>query len=120
MFGINNISWEKFAAFMALLLLVWYAGLLVQALFVRKAGSARQLFEELPEMGAGEPPRKPVAVRVNDFPAEMIPWELAEVVPLAAGLYEENGVDEGFLLDKVSHPDRPTTEKLEQHVHFQL
>ncbi len=118
MFGINQISWEKFCGFILTVLILWYLSVILLAFF-RKRNSRKILFEEDIFSPVTSGALKPISVSSQDFPSELIPIRLSEDIALPASFYEESGMDEGYSIETFSKPNDPELPKILEQVQFQ-
>ena len=119
MFGINQISWGQFTRFILLALFLWYLSVVLLAFLKQKSSSRQTLFEEdqsTPFLSEG---LKPITVSARDYPSELVPFRLAEAIPLPVAFYEETGLEEGYPLESFLNENDPLLTELLEQIQFQ-
>jgi len=118
MFGIDQITWGQFSQFVLIALFLWYLSIVLIAL-VNKKNNQKTLFEDdqfTPVLSEG---LQPIAVSAQDYPSELIPIRLAEVILLPVSLYEETGIDDGYPIECFTNPNHPQMPKILENIQFQ-
>jgi len=119
MFGISQISWGQFTLFILSALFLWYLSVFLLAFIRYKSNNRKTLFENdqsepfLPEG------LKPITVSACDYPSELVPFRLAEAIPLPVSFYEETGLEEGYSLDSFLNENDPCLPELLKQIQFQ-
>ncbi len=108
MFGLDTISWIKFAIALFLLCSVYYAAVFIRAWLNRSGRTSGNLFENADETEIHPERMLPILVSSADYPGELIPFNHIEPVDLKVDFYGDNGIDEGynveqFFEDHLSH-----------------
>lgn len=119
MFGIDQISWGRFSGFIVSLLLLWYLSVMLWAWLGMKSRNQNLHFEDDFSVPALAESGGPVLVSSKDYPSELIPLRLSEDLALPVSLYEETGLDEGYLIDCFSDPGDAQLSKILEQVQFQ-
>jgi len=119
MFGIDQISWGRFSGFILCILILWYLSVILWAWIRMKNRNQKLLFENDFSVPAVAESGGPVLVSSKDYPSELIPLRLSDDLALPVSLYEETGLDEGYLIDCFSNPDNPQLSKILEQVQFQ-
>lgn len=119
MFGIEKISWTQFSLFLLYVTAAWYAGLFAWAWIKGKKSKRKTLFEydDLDEL-----PKEvllPLSVSASDFPKEMIPNTKPEDVELITNLYEDSGIDDGYLMEQFTEKDLSRSPELLKKIRIQ-
>ncbi|WP_372932089.1 hypothetical protein [Mariniphaga sediminis] len=119
MFGINEVTWGEFTAFILLALLAWY-GLLVSVGWIKsKQGNGHESYEEYQSGITSCETLQPIVVSSQDYPSEILPISLVENISLPASLYEETGYDEGLGIDHFAERNSPVLAKMLPEIHYQ-
>lgn len=119
MFGIDQISWGQFTRFVLIILLVWYLGLVLVYFFERKGKYSPSLFEDDGAESQGPETLEPISVSSGDLPPLMLPFIPITEVVLSVSYYEEMGVDDGYLLDRLQDSNDPLPSAVLQKIQFQ-
>lgn len=119
MFGLNEITWKEFIQFLILLLLTWYALVLLVA-WLKSANEKGSLFEEdHPTKMSFSGGVEPIFVTSSDFPSKLISSVSESSIPLEVSVYEENGPDEGIHIDYLLNEVRGRLEKMLPGIQYQ-
>uniref|UniRef100_UPI0032177624 hypothetical protein n=1 Tax=uncultured Draconibacterium sp. TaxID=1573823 RepID=UPI0032177624 len=119
MFGLNEITWKEFIQFLILLLLAWYALVLLVAWY-RSFNEQSSLFEEdHPTRMSFSGGVEPIFVTSSDFPSKLISSISESSIPLEVSIYEENGRDEGILIDYLLNEVNGKLERLLPGIQYQ-
>ena len=119
MFGINQISWGEFTSFVMSALFFWYLSVFLLAFVRYKSNNRKTLFENDqsgPFLSEG---LKPITVSARDYPSELVPFHLAEAIPLPVSFYEETGLEEGYPIDSFLDENNPCFPELLRQIQFQ-
>lgn len=119
MFGIERISWEQFTGFILFVLVSWYIVVVSLAWYRKRNNNRKILFEEDYPVTRDMEGLKPVSVSSEDYPAQVIPYRLAEDIPLPVSFYEESGLDEGYAIESFSKPNSPELPRILEQIQFQ-
>lgn len=119
MFGIDQISWAQFIRFILAALSLWYLAVGCMAWLKEKSRNQKLFFEEDYSTPALAENTCPISVSSQDYPAELIPYRLAENIPLPVSLYEETGIDDGYPIECFSEPNGTQLSKILKQVQFQ-
>ena len=99
MFGLNEVSWEKFIQVILYALCAWYLVLIILALIKYKTRQPNPYFEDY-HLPGGKPENfQPMKVSSKDFPSEIIFNTQIPEIPLKTTFYQETGYDEGYNLN---------------------
>ena len=119
MFGLNEITWKEFIQLLILLLIVWYALVLLVAWF-KSLNEPSSLFEEdHPTKMSFSDGLEPIFVTSSDFPSKLISSISENSIPLEVSVYEETGPDEGIHIDYLLNEVTGTLEKLLPGIQYQ-
>ncbi|MDX9882246.1 MAG: hypothetical protein RBS73_09280 [Prolixibacteraceae bacterium] len=119
MFGINELTWGEFTAFILFVLMAWYALLLVLGWIKSKQGNGHGSYEEYQSGITSCEALQPIVVSSQDYPSEILPISLVENISLPASLYEETGYDEGLAIDHFTRSNSPILAKMLPEIHYQ-
>jgi len=119
MFGLDKISWTQFSLFLLYVTGAWYSGLFAWAWIKSKKSRRKTLFEydDLDEL-----PKEVLvsfSVSASDFPREMIPNTKPEDVALITHLYEDNGIDDGYLMEQFTEKDLSKSPEILKKIRIQ-
>lgn len=119
MLGLDQIAWGEFTKFILIVLLTWYALLLVFARVKSTQKDGQGSFEEYQSGIAPDESLQPIAVSANDYPSEILPVNPVENISLPASLYEETGYDEGLGLEHFAEKNSPVLAFMLPEIHYQ-
>ncbi len=119
MLGINQISWSQFANFILTALILWYLGVILLAFIRQRSSSRKILFEEDSLSHIMSEGLETISISAQDYPSEIIPFHLAENIPLPVSFYEETGLNEGYCLDRFLKPDDSLLPELMDQIQYQ-
>ncbi|WP_372649410.1 hypothetical protein [Draconibacterium sp.] len=119
MFGLNEITWKEFIQFLILLLLAWYALVLLVAWFISLNEQSSLFEEDHPTKMSFSDGLEPIFVTSSDFPSKLISSISENSIPLEVSVYEENRPDEGIHIDYLLNEVTGKLEKLLPGIQYQ-
>ena len=118
MFGIDQISWGEFTGYIITVILLWYAGLVIIALYKQK-NRQKELFENTGSASIQSEEIQPISVLSSSYPSEMLRFQLANPVPLPVPFYEEIGIDDGYGIEDFLTGNSHILSKIMDDIQFQ-
>lgn len=100
MFGINQFTWSQFLNTLVVIMVLWYTGLFIYALFYTRKSNITFLFEEECDEKLSSQNFTPIWVSAADYPTELTLSQIVEDIPLPQTFYESSGIDNGYRLEK--------------------
>ncbi len=118
MFGLDTITWTKFAILIFLLCSVYYAAVFIRAWLSRSGRTSGNLFENADETDIHPERMLPILVSATDYPRELIPFNHIEPVDLKVDFYGDNGIDEGYNVEQFFEEHFPDHPEILENIQF--
>jgi hypothetical protein len=118
MFGLEQITWNTFFAFLLAGLLCYYILLMAHAYLKSSRQPKEPLFEKEAESGPQNKPFRTMAVKAADYPSEPITLNLHEKDALLIDLKADNHPDSGYHLENLYQDTLPERKAFLEHVQY--